>query len=95
VRRLRTIWYVAVNSISAVLVPGVIYISERYATAVHLCCCGCGYEVVTPLKDLSELLQGVPFREARESLFSLGWKNRRHLPQHGRGASSRSHSDWT
>jgi hypothetical protein len=28
---------------------GVIYISKRYATAAHLCCCGCGLEVVTPL----------------------------------------------
>lgn len=29
--------------------PGVLYVSRRYATAVHLCCCGCGSEVVTPL----------------------------------------------
>lgn len=28
---------------------GIIYISERYRTASHLCCCGCGMEVVTPL----------------------------------------------
>lgn len=28
---------------------GVLYISRRYATAMHLCCCGCGREVVTPL----------------------------------------------
>lgn len=28
---------------------GVIYISRRYSTASHLCCCGCGREVVTPL----------------------------------------------
>jgi len=26
-----------------------LYISERYKTAVHRCCCGCGEEVVTPL----------------------------------------------
>lgn len=31
------------------LEPGVIYISMEYATASHLCCCGCGEEVVTPL----------------------------------------------
>lgn len=31
------------------LVQGVIYISRRYSTAAHLCCCGCGREVVTPL----------------------------------------------
>ena len=28
---------------------GRLYISERYHIAVHLCCCGCGEEVVTPL----------------------------------------------
>jgi len=27
----------------------VVYVSIPYATAVHLCCCGCGSEVVTPL----------------------------------------------
>ena len=31
------------------LVPGKLYISLEYATAVHQCCCGCGNEVVTPL----------------------------------------------
>lgn len=28
---------------------GVIYISLTYSTAAHLCCCGCGAEIVTPL----------------------------------------------
>lgn len=31
------------------LEPSVLYISRRYATASHLCCCGCEREVVTPL----------------------------------------------
>lgn len=31
------------------LEDGLLYISERYRTAVHKCCCGCGREVVTPL----------------------------------------------
>ena len=26
-----------------------LYLSVDYATAMHLCCCGCGQEVVTPL----------------------------------------------
>ena len=26
-----------------------LYVSMNYATAMHLCCCGCGQEVVTPL----------------------------------------------
>lgn len=29
--------------------PGVLYISRRFSTATHLCCSGCGSEVVTPL----------------------------------------------
>lgn len=28
---------------------GILYISREYKTATHLCCCGCGMEVVTPL----------------------------------------------
>jgi hypothetical protein len=28
---------------------GVIYVSIKYATAVHNCCCGCGNKVVTPI----------------------------------------------
>jgi hypothetical protein len=31
------------------LQPGVLYISEKYRTASHLCACGCGEKVVTPL----------------------------------------------
>lgn len=27
---------------------GVLYISEKYGTASHNCCCGCGMKVVTP-----------------------------------------------
>ena len=30
------------------LCSGILYISVEYATASHLCCCGCGEEVVTP-----------------------------------------------
>lgn len=28
---------------------GKLYISEKFGTAIHKCCCGCGEEVVTPL----------------------------------------------
>jgi hypothetical protein len=31
------------------LEEGILYISQRYRTCSHLCCCGCGEEVVTPL----------------------------------------------
>lgn len=30
----------------------VLYISEKYETAIHKCCCGCGQEVVTPLSPV-------------------------------------------
>jgi hypothetical protein len=32
------------------LEQGTIYISIRFATASHLCCCGCGSKVVTPIR---------------------------------------------
>lgn len=38
-----------VEFIPQALAPGVLYISERYRTASHLCACGCGAKVVTPL----------------------------------------------
>ena len=38
-----------VDHIPAVLDEGVIYASIEFGTVVHLCCCGCGEEVVTPL----------------------------------------------
>lgn len=31
------------------LEPGVVYVSIKYASALHQCCCGCGSEVITPL----------------------------------------------
>lgn len=34
------------------LAEGVLYISREYSTAVHLCCCGCGQRVVTPLSPV-------------------------------------------
>jgi hypothetical protein len=37
-----------VRNVPRELSPGVFYISLDYATAVHLCCCGCGDRVVTP-----------------------------------------------
>jgi hypothetical protein len=31
------------------LEPGILYVSEEFDVAVHLCACGCENEVVTPL----------------------------------------------
>lgn len=30
---------------------GVLYISRKFGTASHLCCCGCGTKIVTPLRE--------------------------------------------
>lgn len=38
-----------VRAIPQKLEAGVLYVSIDFATAAHLCCCGCGLEVVTPL----------------------------------------------
>jgi len=40
-----------VVSLPEPLQPGVLYISERFNLAGHLCACGCGREVITPLSD--------------------------------------------
>jgi len=31
------------------LEPGVLYVSEEFGAAAHLCACGCGYKIRTPL----------------------------------------------
>jgi hypothetical protein len=41
-----------VDEVPERLEPGTLYVSMRYATALHLCCCGCGSEVVTPLSPV-------------------------------------------
>lgn len=38
-----------VDTIPDRLEEGVLYVCERYRTAAHKCCCGCGEEVITPL----------------------------------------------
>jgi hypothetical protein len=48
-KRLNDITPEFVEFIPEALEPGRLYISRRYNTASHLCCCGCGLEVVTPL----------------------------------------------
>jgi hypothetical protein len=41
--------YEFVEFIPEELEPGTLYISMRYKTGTHLCCCGCGNIVVTPI----------------------------------------------
>lgn len=42
---------VFVDVIPEELEQGVIYISRKYKTAIHLCLCGCGMQAVTPLNN--------------------------------------------
>ena len=39
-----------VDSVPRELAEGVLYISRKYGTASHLCCCGCCTKIVTPLR---------------------------------------------
>ncbi len=48
-RRVDTLRPEFVELIPKTIESGVLYISKRYKTASHLCCCGCGNKVVTPL----------------------------------------------
>jgi hypothetical protein len=38
-----------VETIPETVEPGVLYVSMSLASAIHLCACGCGQEVITPL----------------------------------------------
>lgn len=38
-----------VETIQDDLIEGVLYISEKYGCAIHLCACGCGIKTVTPI----------------------------------------------
>ena len=44
-----TVKHEIVETIPESLQEGIIYLSPKYKTAIHLCCCGCKQEVVTPL----------------------------------------------
>lgn len=47
--RLQTLTHKFVEFVPEELERGVLYISIQYTTASHKCCCGCGFEVVTPI----------------------------------------------
>lgn len=49
--RIKAIRPVYVESFPNTLEESVIYISRRFRTACHLCCCGCGIKIVTPLRQ--------------------------------------------
>jgi Family of unknown function (DUF6527) len=47
--KLHTLNHEFVEFLPDELEPGVLYISVQYKTMAHLCCCGCGKKVVTPI----------------------------------------------
>ena len=57
-----------VEFVPETLEQGVIYVSRKFETAIHLCACGCGIQTVTPFRDngwgwvLTEGLNGVTLR---------------------------------
>lgn len=48
--RRSTIQHQFVDVVPDILQDGVVYVCIPYTTAVHLCLCGCGEEVVTPIR---------------------------------------------
>lgn len=47
--KIETIQLRRVEAMPKELEPGVLYVSVRFSTAAHLCACGCGAKVRTPL----------------------------------------------
>lgn len=48
-RRVHTLVHEFVEYLPDTLAAGVLYVSMRFATVGHKCCCGCGNDVITPL----------------------------------------------
>ncbi len=42
------------------LLQGVLYVSEEFGTAAHLCACGCGSKIRTPLGDTEWSIKETP-----------------------------------
>ncbi len=47
--KITQIQLVRVHYVPKVLEPGLLYVSEEFGAAIHLCACGCGSKVSTPL----------------------------------------------
>jgi hypothetical protein len=48
--KLTNIKLLRVQYVPKELEPGILYVSEEFGAAVHLCACGCGKKVSTPLR---------------------------------------------
>jgi len=49
---MRSLQHRFVQYLPETMEPGILYISLEYVTASHLCCCGCGEEVVIPFSPV-------------------------------------------
>jgi hypothetical protein len=56
----KTIKLARVQYIPKQLEPGILYVSEEFGAAVHLCACGCGLKVSTPLSPTEWSLRKTP-----------------------------------
>src|SRR5262245_66537482 len=56
-QKLTQIELVRVRYVPTTLEPGRLYVSEEFGAAVHLCACGCGSKVSTPLGPTEWTLQ--------------------------------------
>lgn len=60
--RLSAIRLQHVEFMPKLLEPGILYVSRKYGTAAHLCACGCGAKIRTPLGEtewaLTETAEG-------------------------------------
>lgn len=56
-QKLSTIKLERVHYVPKSLEPGVLYVSEEFGAAVHLCACGCGSKVSTPIGPTEWTLQ--------------------------------------
>lgn len=64
--KIRTLKPAYVESFPKVLEEGTLYISRTFSTACHLCCCGCGTKIVTPVRPTEYRLVDT---DARVSLY--------------------------
>lgn len=59
-QKLRKIKLFRVRYIPKVLEPGLLYMSEEFGAAVHLCACGCGSKVSTPIGPTDWAVEDTP-----------------------------------
>lgn len=50
--KLTSIEHAFVEAFPTPMEPGIVYVSIPFTTIGHLCCCGCGEEVITPLSPV-------------------------------------------